>query len=327
GTTTGVPVNAARFTDGPTSGTRASAHATPPTVAARIAGRVSTTVIRRDCADPRPMVASRASVISRDRALSTRVSASTSRLRPAAAAAPWANVTNPPCGSGAPAIPASTCERRVTREPGTARWAMATSAAASRFWPSTPIAVAGGACAPSAHCGSTANWPPDVTPTKLPRRPATRTRTVRPATYRLDPLRRRSLAAGETSTGTRAAVPGAPGRASAAAGNRGSGVAAVSAAELRGATSATGRLWPSPDVPVVTETVTARWTPGTPARARCAAGVIPGPTAGAVMVASAPAACQDAATLASATALRAIPANAATANASTRANAGSTPAC
>ena len=70
-----------------------------------------------------------------------------------------------------------------------------------------------------------------------------------------------------------------------------------------------------------------RWTPGTAAIARCAAGVIPGPTAGAVTTASAPAACHDAATSAAATALRAIAAKAITANARTSANAGSTPAC
>ena len=177
------------------------------------------------------MVASRASVISLDLAVSTSVSASTSRLRPSAAAAPWANVTNPPCGSGALAIEASRFVRRVTRAPGTARCAVRSSAAVSSRGPTIAMTVAGGACRPSAHRGTTANWPPDVTPVNVSRRPATRSRIVRPATYRPDPLPRMSRPADETSAGTGACGPAAaPGGASAAAGNGGSGVAAVSAA-------------------------------------------------------------------------------------------------
>ncbi len=89
----------------------------------------------------------------------------------------------------------------------------------------------------------------------------------------------------------------------------------------------TGSCRPWPDVPWATATAAHRRTPGTAVIWRCAAGVIPGPTAGAVTTASAPATCQDAATSALATALRAMPANAITANARTSANAGSTPAC
>ena len=104
-------------------------------------------------------------------------------------------------------------------------------------------------------------------------------------------------------------------RASAAAGNAGPGVVAARAAYCPGSTMTTGSCSPWPDVPWATATAAHRRTPGTAVIWRCAAGVIPGPTAGAVTTASAPATCQDAATSALATALRAIPANAITANA------------
>ncbi len=104
-------------------------------------------------------------------------------------------------------------------------------------------------------------------------------------------------------------------------------MAAASAAYRAGSTITTVSCRPWPDVPVVTDTAAERWTPGTPVMARWAAGVIPGPAAGAVTRASAPVADQDAATSARATAPRAMAANAITANARTSANAGSRLAC
>src|SRR6185437_8374114 len=135
-------------------------------------------------------------------------------------------------------------------------------------------------------------------------------------------------AAGDTSTGTAPAGAAAPpGGASAAAGNRGAGVPEASAAYCRGSTTATGSETPRGDVPVVTETVAARRTPGTPVMRRRAAAVRPGPVGGAVTTASAPAACQDAEVSARTTAPRAMAANAITANARMSANAGSVPVC
>src|SRR5215468_5167134 len=101
--------------------------------------------------------------------------------------------------------------------------------------------------------------------------------------------------AADTSTGTAPAGAAAPpGRASAAAGNRGAGVPAPIAAYCRGSTTATGSETPWPDAPSVTEITAARLTPGTPVIARRAAAVRPGPVGGATTTASAPTACQDA---------------------------------
>src|SRR5215472_5706560 len=127
-----------------------------------------------------------------------------------------------------------------------------------------------------------------------------------------------------TGTGPAGAPLAARGGASAAAGNGGAGVVAVSAAYCRGTTMTTGIWMPWPDVPSVSEIAAKRWTPGTPLIWRWAAGVIPGPTSGAVTIASAPAVCHDATTSARWTASRAIAANAITANASTSANVGNT---
>jgi len=134
-------------------------------------------------------------------------------------------------------------------------------------------------------------------------------------------------AAGEISVGTTPGGPARPlapgGRASAAAGKAGPGVAAISAAYCAGSTMTTVSCRPCPDVPTATETAADRWTPGTRVISRWAAGMIPGPTSGAVTRASAPVADQDAATSARATAPWAMAANAITVNARTSANAGS----
>src|SRR5215831_16622608 len=113
--------------------------------------------------------------------------------------------------------------------------------------------------------------------------------------------------AADTSIGTVAdgAAP-PPGRASAAAGNRGPGVPVVSAAYCRGSTTATGSETPWADVPVVTEIAVACWMPGTPVIRRRAAAVRPWPVGGVATTASAPTACQDATMLARATVPRAM---------------------
>src|SRR6266516_3105836 len=223
---------------------------------------------------------------------------------------------------------ASSRERSVTWAPGRACRTTPVSAAVSSRGPTIAITFGWGARFPRAQRGTTANWLSAGTPARLARPPAMCSRSRRPATDSALPWLTTALPVGDMSTGTApaGAVP-PPGRASAAAGNRAAGVPAVSAAYCCGSTIATGSETPWSDVPVVTEILATRWTPGTPVIRCCAAVVRPGPVGGAATTASAPAACHDAEMSARATPARAMAANATTANARMSAKAVSVSAC
>ncbi len=95
-----VPLNVPRFSDGPTSGASSQAHTTPPMAAATTGGSASAASSRWACPRRSPIVAMRASVISRVRAVSSSDSSRTSTPNPAAIAAPWVRAVCAACSHG-----------------------------------------------------------------------------------------------------------------------------------------------------------------------------------------------------------------------------------
>ncbi len=219
GTVTGMPVNAARSTAGPTSGTRASAHAVPPTAAARIAGRVST-------ADDAPRLGRPQAhggqpgqrQLPGPGAEHQREQQDQQAERRRPRRRPGRSVTNPPCGSGAPEMAAS--DARAQRDLGAGYGAPGRAAQRRRVQPRADQRDHGRAG------GRRPQGPPGQhrelaaggrRPRRRPPCPPPGSAAGGRATYR--PLRgpRMARAAGEMSAGT------GPGGSAAAAGGRGAG--------------------------------------------------------------------------------------------------------
>src|SRR5580658_9603810 len=328
-----VPANAARFSDDPTSGTSSQAHATPPMAAATTGGSVSVACSSWACQRRSPIVARRASVMSRVQAVSSSDSSRTSAPKPAAVVIPSVRAVCAACGTGDVVSAARAAARNVTDAPGSARLTSARSRAVSSPGPATSRTF--GTIGLDAACAGTTTTTPVATPAAsgrlgTPVCPASRIVIVLPPKLALLPPTL-TLAGAVPTSGAAALVAIAgttapdwpPYPDSAASGNRGPGAAATTAAYWAGSTNITDSSVPAPSEPASSSAAAVETTPGTEEIWACSpAGIAP--LDGAAMIASAPTCCQDSATWLRVTAVLTMAGNATMASTSTRANAGKT---
>src|SRR5580658_8935430 len=262
-----VPANAARLSDDPTSGTSSQAHATPPMAAATTGGSVSVACSSWACQRRSPIVASRASVMSRVQAVSSSESSRTSAPKPAAAAIPWVRAVCAACGTGAVVSAARAVARNVTDAPGSARLTSALSRAASSPGPATSRTFGAGGL-PRACAGTIT-----VTPGPTPAAPGTPGRPVCPASrivMLLVPPTLTLVGAGPTCSAAAAvatagtSAPDWPLYAdSAACGNRGPGACSITAAYWAGSTNMTDTSVPAGSDAASTSAAAVETTPDT----------------------------------------------------------------
>src|SRR5581483_6301613 len=247
-----LPLNTARCSEGPTSGASSQAHATPPIAAATTGGSASVASISWPCQRRSPIVARRASVISRVLAVSSSDSSRTSAPNPAATAVPWSRAVFAARGTGAVASASRVVARSATVPPGSARRTAAVSRAASRPGPATSIRSGPGGRGPSARRGSTTTPFPLVpgAPGTAPACPASRIVTVPVPTVRLAGARPISWAAAAVATaGTTVALPDPGGPDSASSGKGAPGARSTTAAYEAGSVYTTDSTVPAGSPP------------------------------------------------------------------------------